>query len=113
MISRELKKGSTEILILSLLEDQSRHGYELGKLIESRSEGVLKLNAASLYPILYRLEAQKWIKGRWEKPKGGRRRRCYSLTAAGKKMLLKQRKSWRSFVNAIEKVARIRHAELD
>ena len=113
MISRELKKGSTEILILSLLEDQSRHGYELGKLIESRSEGVLKLNAASLYPILYRLEARKWIKGSWEKQDGARRRRCYTLTAAGKKMLLTQRKSWRSFVDAIEKVAGIRHAELD
>ena len=113
MISRELKKGSTEILILSLLENQTRHGYELGKLIESRSEGVLKLNAASLYPILYRLEAQKWIKGSWEKPNGGRRRRCYALTTAGKKMLLIQRKSWRAFVNAIEKVAGIRHAELD
>ena len=113
MISRELKKGSTEILILSLLEDQSRHGYELGKLIESRSEGVLKLNAASLYPILYRLEARRLVKGRWDDRASGRRRRCYSLTAEGRKVLGRQRSSWRSFVDAIEKVAGIRHAELD
>jgi len=113
MISRELKKGSTEILILSLLEEQSHHGYELGKLIEARSEGVLKLNAASLYPILYRMEARKWLKGCWEQRASGRRRRCYSLTASGKKMLTKQRRSWRSFVDAIEKVTGVAHAELD
>lgn len=113
MISKELKKGSTEILILSLVEDRPRHGYEIGKLIESRSEGVLKLNAASLYPILYRLEKRKWIKGSWAGKDVGRRRRYYRLTAAGKKVLAKQRRSWRSFVDAIEKVTRVRHAEMD
>ena len=116
MISRELKKGSTEILILSLLEDQPRHGYEIGKLIDARSEGVLKLNAASLYPILYRLEKRRWIKGGWESKDTKRRRRYYRLTASGRKVLEKQRRSWHSFVDAIDKVAgisRSRHAELD
>ena len=108
-ISKELKKGSTEIVILSLLEDEPRHGYEIGKLITVRSDGVLKLNAASLYPILYRLEKKKWIKGSWEL-KQARRRRVYKLTAEGRRMLREQRSSLRSFVEAIYKVASIRHA---
>lgn len=111
MISRELKKGSTEVLILSLLENQPRHGYEIGKLIEARSDGVLKLNAASLYPILYRLETRRLVQGSWERKGEGRRRRVYRLTAAGKKVLARERSSWRSFVSAIEKVARIRPIE--
>jgi PadR family transcriptional regulator len=115
MISKELKKGSTEILILSLLEDGSRHGYEIGKLIESRSDGVLKLHAASLYPILYRLESKHLVQGTWERKVGGRKRRFYRITAAGRKLLSRQRTSWRSFVSAIEKVAGIHAgpAELD
>ena len=56
MLDRELKKGSAELLILSLVEDQPRHGYDLSKLIELRSGGVLKFRVASLYPLLYRLE---------------------------------------------------------
>ena len=113
MISKELKKGSTEVLILSMLEDGPRHGYEIGKLIESRSEGVLKLHAASLYPILYRLESKRLVQGAWERKAGGRRRRFYRLTAAGRKLLSRERASFRSFVAAIEKVAGIRHAELN
>jgi PadR family transcriptional regulator len=113
MISKELKKGSTEILILSLLEDGPRHGYEVGKLIETRSDGVLTLHAASLYPILYRLESKRLVRGEWERTKSGRKRRFYRLTAAGRKLLSRERSSWRSFVAAIDKVARIRHAELD
>lgn len=113
MISKELKKGSTEILILSLLEDGPRHGYEIGKLIEVRSDGVLKLHAASLYPILYRLESKGLVRGTWERKVSGRRRRFYHLTTQGRKLLSRERRSWRSFVAAIDKVARIRHAELD
>lgn len=109
MISRELKKGSTDVLILSLLDDQPSHGYEIGKQIAERSGGVLKLNAASLYPILYRFEKKRWIKGAWH-VRDGRRRRTYSLTALGTKVLARERSSWRAFVDAIEKVTRIRHA---
>jgi hypothetical protein len=64
-LDRELKKGSAELLTLSLLEARPRHGYEVRKLIEKRSDGVLKFNAASLYALLYRLENRGWIEGRW------------------------------------------------
>src|SRR5215204_4721083 len=96
-LDRELKKGSAELLILSLLEARARHGYELRKLIETRSQGVLKFNTASLYPLLYRLEKRGWIEGKWVEKAGQRRRRYYQLTAAGHKMLAAQRSGWRTF----------------
>jgi PadR family transcriptional regulator, regulatory protein PadR len=101
---RELKKGGAELLVLSLLEARQRHGYELRKLIETRSDGVLKFNAASLYPLLYRLEKRGWIEGKWVEKAGERRRRYYKLTKDGKKVLAAQRSIWESFVAAINRV---------
>jgi transcriptional regulator len=110
MFDRELKKGSAELLILSLVEARPRHGYEISKLIELRSEGVLKFNVASLYPLLYRLEQRGWIKGRWVEEAGQRRRRFYRLTPEGKKMLAAQRNTWREFVEAINRITGMEHA---
>src|SRR6478735_8659048 len=100
----EWKKGSAELLILSLLEDQARHGYDLSKLIEARSDGVLKFRVASLYPLLYRLEKRGWIQGRWVEKAGQRRRRFYKLTPAGAQVLKSQRSTWREFVAAINRI---------
>src|SRR5713101_5094014 len=94
---RELKKGSAELLILSLIEARARHGYEISKLIEARSDGALRFNVASLYPLLYRLEKRGWLKGRWVEKAGERRRRYYRLTSAGKKVLATQRNTWQEF----------------
>src|ERR1700729_2592774 len=94
LFDRELKKGSAELLILSLIEHRPRHGYEISKLIEERSEGVLKYNIASFYPLLYRLEARGLIEGRWVEKAGQRRRHYYKLTTKGKKMLETQRSTW-------------------
>jgi transcriptional regulator len=106
MLDRELKKGSAELLILSLLEGRARHGYEVSKLIESRSGGTLKFNVASLYPLLYRLEERGWIVGRWVEKAGQRRRRYYKLTKEGRKVLPAQRSTWESFVAAINRVTK-------
>jgi PadR family transcriptional regulator PadR len=107
---QEWKKGSAELLVLSLLEDQPRHGYDISKLIQIRSGGALSFHVTSLYPLLYRLEERGWITGKWlEKPEQ-RRRRYYSLTAEGKKTLRAQRKSWQEFVAAIGRVTGISHA---
>jgi len=110
MPEREWKKGSAELLILSLIEHEARHGYELGKLIESRSKGVLRFHVASLYPLLYRLEKRGWIEGRWVEKAGQRRRRYYRLTADGKKVLAAQRKTWTAFAQAINRIAGVQHA---
>ena len=99
LFDRELKKGSAELLILSLIEHRPRHGYEISKLIEQRSDGVLKFNVASFYPLLYRLEMA-----------GQRRRRYYQLTAQGRTVLKEQRSSWADFVNAINRITGEEHA---
>lgn len=108
--SRELKKGSAELLILSLVQDQARHGYDIAKLIELRSGGELKFHAASLYPLLYRLEKRGWIDGKWVEKAGTRRRRLYRITTAGRKTLAAQQLGWRTFVNAINRVTGDEHA---
>src|SRR5881628_741725 len=110
MLDRELKKGSAELLILSLVEVRPRHGYEISKLIEARSDGVLRFNVASLYPLLYRLEKRGWIQGRWVEKAGQRRRRYYRLTPAGEKILKAQREGWREFVEAIGRITGIQYA---
>ena len=110
ILDRELKKGSAELLILSLVKDRPRHGYELGQLIEMRSRGALRFNVASLYPLLYRLEKRGWIRGRWVEKSGQRRRRYYRLTPAGGKILKAQREGWREFVEAINLITGIQHA---
>ena len=104
MFSPELKKGSMEMLILSLVEARARHGYEIGKLIESRSEGKLKFALPSVYPALLRLENRGWIKGRWvEKP--GERQRCfYKLTAEGRRVLAQKKKNWNEYIAAVNSI---------
>ncbi len=107
---QEWKKGSAELLILSLLEDQPRHGYDIGKLIEVRSGGKLRFHIASLYPLLYRLENRGLIKGRWVEKPNQRRRRYYLLTPQGQKTLAQQRQSWREFVRAVSHITGVEHA---
>lgn len=110
LFDRQLKKGSAELLILSLIEHRPRHGYEISKLIEQRSDGVLKFNVASFYPLLYRLENRGFISGRWVEKAGQRRRRYYQLTAQGKTVLKEQRSSWADFVNAMNRITGGEHA---
>ena len=103
-LDRELKKGSAELLVLSLLEARPRHGYDLSKLIESRSDGQLLFHIDSLYPLLYRLEERGWIAGSWADKAGERRRRYYRLTPQGRKVLAKQRRVWEIFVASVRRV---------
>jgi len=107
MLDKEVKRGSTEMLILALVEDRPRHGYEIAKLIEKRSEGVLQFHVASLYPLLYRMEKRGLIKGSWIEKPGQRRRRFYKLMPAGKKALHEHRQTWSEFFTALDRVAKV------
>lgn len=107
---QEWKKGSAELLVLSLLEGRGRHGYEISKLIETRSGGALRFHVTSLYPLLHRLEERGWIEGRWIEKAEQRRRRYYSLTPQGRKVLRSQQESWKDFVAAISRITGIEHA---
>jgi PadR family transcriptional regulator PadR len=110
LFSPELKKGSIELLALSLIQDRPRHGYEIGKLIELGSGGRLKFTVSALYPTLYRMEKRGWIKGRWVEKEGQRRRYYYRLTPKGAAVLPEQRNNWEEFVSAIGKILDLNHA---
>lgn len=110
MFDRELKKGSAELIILSIVEARPRHGYEISGLIEQRSAGQLKFHVASLYPLLYRLEERGWLQGRWVEKPGQRRRRFYSLTPEGRRVLARQRATWKTFVKAMRLITAVDHA---
>jgi PadR family transcriptional regulator PadR len=109
-LDRELKKGSAELIILSILEARERHGYEISQLIQARSNGHLKFHVASLYPLLYRLEERGWLRGRWVEKAGQRRRRFYAVTAEGRRVLDRQRRTWQSFVRAMGLVTGVDNA---
>ena len=106
----EWKKGSAELLILSLVEARPRHGYEISKLIEQRSGGAVRFHVASLYPLLYRLERRGWLLGRWVEKNGQRRRRYYRLTRQGRKVLASQLRGWREFVAGINRITKAENA---
>ena len=110
MFNSELKKGSAELLVLSLLEVRPRHGYEIGKLIEQKSEKRIQFRIGSLYPILCRLEQRGLISGRWVEKAGERRRRYYRLTAEGRKSLAAERTSWQQFVATINQLVSSEYA---
>jgi PadR family transcriptional regulator len=110
LFEREVKKGSAELLLLALLEERPRHGYELARLIETRSGGAISFRVPSLYPMLYRLERRGRIEGRWVEKAGQRRRRYYRITAQGRRLLARQRSLWSEFVRALDRVAGVRPA---
>jgi transcriptional regulator len=108
--SKELKKGSADLLILALVEERPRHGYEIGRLIVERSRGALTYHIASLYPTLYRLEDAGLVEGRWVEKAGQRRRRYYRITPAGRARLASERSLWQDFFVALDRVAGLKHS---
>ena len=103
----DLKKGSAELMVLAVVEDLPRHGYDIARRIDESYGGLLRFHVASLYPMLYRMEQKGWIQGRWIEKSGQRRRRYYRLTPAGRKVLAAQRREWQSLVSALDRVAKI------
>ena len=110
METQELQRGSAEMILLALLEAHPRHGYELAKLVESKSDMILQFQVASIYPMLYRLERKGLVQGTWVEKPNERRRRYYRLTRAGKRALADQRKTWREFVEALNRLTGFHHA---
>jgi PadR family transcriptional regulator PadR len=102
--NQQLKKGSAELLILSILEGRPRHGYEISKQIEERSTGVLRFHVATFYPLLYRMEKRGLLKGQWVEKPNQRRRRYYRLTSAGRQLLKQQRSIWKEFAAAMNQL---------
>ena len=109
-LARELKRGTAELMILALLEERERHGYELARLIGERSRGAINFHVASLYPTLYKMEEKELLEARWVEKAGQRRRRYYRITPAGRKALQSHRTVWENFFEGLHRVARIKHA---
>jgi PadR family transcriptional regulator PadR len=110
MDTKAFQKGSAQMIVLALVEQRARHGYELAKLIETRSAGKLEFHVASLYPMLYRLEAKGWVVGRWVEKPNERRRRFYKITPQGRKVLAMQRRNLEEFLDALNRVIQTRPA---
>lgn len=104
MFNANLKRGSMELLILTALDGATRHGYEIGKLLEHRSGGKLEFKVSTLYSILYRMEERGWIKGRWVEKKGERRRCYYTLTSLGNSTVEAQRREWKDFSAVVNQI---------
>ena len=109
-IGPQIKRGSAELAILSVLAEGPLHGYQIAKRIERQTRGLLRFNLASLYPLLYRMEKRGWVKGTWEDPPGGRRRRYYRLAPAGRRRLVPLREEWAQFFRALNRLAGVTHA---
>jgi PadR family transcriptional regulator len=109
-ITAQIKRGSAELAVLTLLAEQTLHGYEIAKQIEAHSGGVLCFDLASLYPMLHRLERKSWVKAEWQTLPNGRRRRCYRLTASGRKQIAPLRAQWRAFFQALQRVTGFQNA---
>src|SRR6186997_2244810 len=104
------KKGSADLFILALVDEEDHHGYEIGRQIELRSGGAVHFTMASLYATLYRLEDRALIRGRWVERAGQRRRRYYRITSKGRTALASQRDDWNRFIAAVTQVAGLRPA---
>jgi DNA-binding PadR family transcriptional regulator len=109
-IGTQVKRGSAELAILSVLAGGPLHGYQIAKRIERRTQGSLRFNLASLYPLLYRMEKRGWVKGTWEGASGGRRRRFYRLASAGKRRVVPLREEWGQLFRALNRLAGVTHA---
>ena len=109
-IRAKIARGSAELAILSLLAKESLYGFEISKRIEEESGGALRFKLASLYPMLYELEKRGWIKGQWQANRAGRDRRYYYLTPGGRKQFVPLRREWRSFFQALDRLAGVSNA---
>jgi PadR family transcriptional regulator, regulatory protein PadR len=109
-VGAQIKRGSAELAVLTLLAEHPLHGYEIAKRIEQQTGGVLRFDMASLYPILHRFERRAWVKAEWQTLPNGRRRRCYRLTVSGRKQIAPLCAEWRAFFQALQSVTGFQNA---
>lgn len=102
-ISRELLKGSTTLLVLSLLENENMYGYEMIKRLTEKSKNVFELQEGTLYPILHSLEEKNYITSYWDKTVA-KQRKYYSITNEGRKLLREKKEEWKTFSDGVNQV---------
>ncbi len=109
-VQSRIARGSAELAILALLDEQPLYGFEIGRRIGEKTAGAIQFTLASLYPMLYELEKRGLVKGQWRPNKSGRDRRYYSLTPAGKRKLSPLRHEWSLFFKALDRLAGVSRA---
>ena len=102
-INKELLKGSTNMLVLSLLKDENMYGYQMIKRLSEKSENIFELQEGTLYPILHNLEANNLITSYWDES-SGKKRKYYCITEKGRKHLQSKKEEWKNFSNGINLV---------
>lgn len=102
--STDLMRSSADLVILTLLADSPMYGYQILVTVEERGNGEFRLKHGTLYPLLYRLEREGWIKAKWEIPDQGRKRKVYSLTREGRAMQKKRAGEWARFTTAVNSI---------
>lgn len=102
-ISKELIKGSTSLLVMSVLKGQDLYGYKIIKELETRSENVFELKEGTLYPILHALEKEGFLESYWDEFEG-RKRKYYHLTRKGLRQLETKREEWKVYSGSVDKV---------
>src|SRR6476646_4561147 len=100
----DLVQGTLDLLILKTLSLEPKHGWAIAKRIQQISNEVLQVQQGSLYPALHRLEQQGWIRAKWNESETGREAKFYTLTAAGRTQLEKEKESWKRLSTAIDVV---------
>jgi len=100
----DMLQGTLDLLVLKILALGPTHGWDITQRIQQISEDVLRVNQGSLYPALHRLEANGWITAEWGESENNRRAKYYSLTAAGRRQLADERKTWARFSGAVERI---------
>lgn len=101
---RELKRGTIEMVLLTLLAERERYGYEIVSAIEARSGGRLEVGDGTLYPVLYRLEEAGYVSPRWETPERGVPRKYYRITEEGRAEVARLATEWRAFAAAVNSI---------
>lgn len=102
-VNKELLKGSTDMLVLSLIENENMYGYQIIKRLNIKSQNVFELQEGTLYPILHNLEAKNFIVSYWDESTG-KKRKYYAITIEGKKYLQSKKDEWKVFSNGINLV---------
>jgi DNA-binding PadR family transcriptional regulator len=100
--NQQLRKGSTPLLILSVLAAEKMYGYQIMRELERRSEGYLSMTAALLYPALHQMEMDGLLKSEWEAGQGKRRRKYYTITSKGKRALTARQAEWEKFIESLQ-----------
>lgn len=110
-ISKELAKGSTGLLVLSVLSKQELYGYQIIRTVETMSEAVFQMNEGTLYPILHSLEQEEMLTSRWTTDEeSGRRRKYYQITQKGLRELEAQKEEWKTYERAVNRVVGMANA---